>query len=87
MARRNKSLGPRTAKDAAKHARHPKVQHATVMLGTADVKDINMQNYMSGADAAQKRQELGDKTTNDLQGYTKRAKEAEERREALRRLK
>lgn len=57
------------------------------MLGTADVKDTNMQSYISGADAAQKRQELGDKTTNDLEGYTKRAKEAEERREALRRLK
>lgn len=57
------------------------------MLGTADGKDINMQSYISGADAAQKRQELGDKTTNALQAYTKRAKEAEKRTEAVRRLK
>lgn len=57
------------------------------MLGAADVKNIDMQSYISGADAAQKRQELEDKTSKDLESYSKRAKEAEERREALRRLK
>lgn len=57
------------------------------MLGTADVKNIDMQSYISGVDAAQKRQELEDKTAEDFECYTKRAKEAEERREALRRLK
>lgn len=57
------------------------------MLGTADVKNIDLQSYISGADAAQKRQELEDKTAKDLDDCTKRAKEAGERREALRRLK
>lgn len=57
------------------------------MLGTVDVKNIDLHSYISGADAAQKRQELEDKTTKDLDGYTTRAKEAGERREAPRRLK
>lgn len=57
------------------------------MLGTTDVKNIDLQSYISGADAAQKRQELEDKTAKDLEDYTKRAKEAGERKEALRRLK
>lgn len=57
------------------------------MLGTADVKNIDLQSYISGADAAQKRQELEDKTAKDLEDYTKRVMEAGERKEALRRLK
>lgn len=57
------------------------------MLGAADVKNIDLQSYISGADAAQKRQELEDKTAKDLEDYTKRRREAEERREALRLLK
>lgn len=57
--------------------------------GAADVKKNidDLQSYISGADAAQKRQELEDKTAKDLGEYTKRVKEAEERKEALRRLK
>lgn len=57
------------------------------MLGTANVKNIDLQIYISGADAAQKRQELEDKTAKDLENYTKRVKEACQRKEALRRLK
>lgn len=57
--------------------------------GAADVKKNidDLQSYISGADAAQKRQELEDKTAKDLKEYTKRVKKAEERKEALRRLK
>lgn len=57
------------------------------MLRTADVKNIDLQSYISGADVAQKRQELEDKTAKDLEDYTKRVKEAGKRKEALRRLK
>ena len=57
------------------------------MLGTADVKNIDLQSYISGADAAQKRQELEDKTAKGLEDCTKRVMESGERKEALRRLK
>ena len=49
------------------------------MLGAADVKNIDLQSYISGADAAQKKQELEDKTAKDLEDYTKRGREAEEK--------
>lgn len=59
-----------------------------MMLGAADVTNIDeLQSYVSGADAAQKRQELENKTAKDLEEYTKRLKEAGERMEALRRLR